>query len=85
MSCGSNNLPFTGEKMSSLRTGANFKFQISRNGNTRITVSDISSSYVLYDGIYNKDSIVVKGEGAFIIKKDYTIYYQGSFKDTLWY
>lgn len=85
MSCSNNDLPFTGEKFSSLRMGANIRFQISRNGNLKIISGDKEGDKVLFDGLFNKDSVVVEHEGNFIIRKDYAIYYQGEWKDTLWY
>jgi hypothetical protein len=85
ISCVSNNLPFIGEKFCSLQTGINFIFQISRNGNARIIVERIPDKFILYDGVFNQDSIVVKGEGTFIIRKDYAVYYQGEWRDTLRY
>ena len=84
-SCGNHNLPFIGTKYCSEASGVNYKIEISRNGNTKITLAGSGGTELLYDGKFSNDSVFMTRECGLIIQKDLAVYLSGKWIDTLPY
>lgn len=85
MSCSNPDLPFIGTRYCSEAQGVNYKIEISRNGNTRITLAGTGGSRVIFDDKFIKSDDQMQYEHDIIIKKDYALYPQGKIMDTLPY
>ena len=84
MSCGCGNLPFTGTKYCSASGRRNFKIEISRTGNTKITWFDKDTSEVDYEGKFGNGSQIITCCGL-NIRKNFVVYDYDGYIDTLEY